>query len=235
MRRTAGTLIVLAAVLLSGCGAQSYRTTERLVRTDAHPRIMLMPPDIELSERTAGGSNELNAAWTKAAEAHFATALREHLTSIGADFVEYLPPDDASENAPLLDELQSLHATVGQTILDYHFVPALRLPAKKGQFDWSLGPEVTKLAEHGKADYALFVWLRDSYSSPGRMALKVVAALVVGVPVSGGEQRGLCSLVDLKTGQVVWFNALLPRESGDMRTLEESRATTRLLLDRMPK
>jgi len=220
---------------LAGCATQSYRTIDVLPRGAAAPRILVMPPDIELSELTAGGSVEMNAEWTRAAERHLKTAIREHLQRIHASFVEYRAPADDAPEAEILDQLQPLHATVGQSILAFHFEPQKRLPSKKDKFDWSLGPAVTHLAGHADADYALFVWVRDSYSSPARVALQFVAAMAGGIPVGGGVQTGLCSLVDLKTGQVVWFNALKPREEGDMRELEATRRTTAFLLDRMPK
>ena len=59
------------------------------------------------------------------------------------------------------------------------------------------------LRDKYRADYSLFVHLRDSYASPGR-----------GVALEGGSQVGFASLVDLNTGDIVWINRLR-RNSGD--------------------
>jgi hypothetical protein len=82
------------------------------------------------------------------------------------------------------------------------------------------------------ADYALFVYLRDSYTSPGRAALMVAAALF-GVGLQGGVQLGFASLVDLQTGQIVWFNRLVS-PVGDLRTPEAAEKAVQELLVNNP-
>ena len=44
----------------------------------------------------------------------------------------------------------------------------------------------------------------------------------------GGQQVGFASLVDLNSGQVVWFNRLA-RETGDLRTADEAAETDKAL------
>ena len=83
------------------------------------------------------------------------------------------------------------------------------------------------------SDYALFVFLRDSYVSAGRVAVQIFAA-AFGVGISGGTQVGFASLVDLKTGDVVWFNRLVST-SGDLRTADAAEKTISGLLENFPK
>ena len=45
----------------------------------------------------------------------------------------------------------------------------------------------------------------------------------------GGTQVGFASVVDLKTGDIVWFNRLL-RPQGDLRTPEAAAETVRALV-----
>ena len=80
------------------------------------------------------------------------------------------------------------------------------LPTKK-EFDWSLGSGTRALADEYDADYALFVTMRDSFASGGRAALIVFGA-ILGVGIRGGSRYGFASLVDLRTGDIVWFNQL---------------------------
>jgi hypothetical protein len=68
------------------------------------------------------------------------------------------------------------------------------------------------------------------------MALQAVSALgcVVGVCVMpfGGAQQAFVSLVDLKSGNIVWFNRLKSMV-GDIRTREGSDAMVEKLLETM--
>ncbi|MBC7905185.1 MAG: hypothetical protein H7Y60_00345 [Rhodospirillaceae bacterium] len=226
--------VTLVAASLGACATQSFYTTEALRRDDRHPRILMMPPDVELAEMTAGGGLETNALWTQQGTANLTAAVKQILRERNTQFVEFTAPNEDSPEGQRLDQIQKLHGAVGLTIRMYHATEASRLPTKAGKFDWSLGPSTQELASYSDADYALFVWVRDSYTSPGRVALKVAAALLY-VHVPGGIQYGHASLVDLKTGQVVWFNALFPREAGDLRTASPAKDTVALLLEKLPK
>jgi hypothetical protein len=227
--------VAVMAASLGACATQSFYTTEALRRDDRHPRILMMPPDVELSELTAGGGLELNALWTQQGTANLTEAVKQTLRTRDTQFVEFAAPKEDSPESLRLEEIQKLHGAVGSTIRIYHAAEANRLPTKGGKFDWTLGPATQDLAAYSDADYALFIWVRDSYTSPGRAALKAAAAILLGVYVPGGMQYGHASLVDLKTGQVVWFNALIPREAGDLRTPDPAKATVAMLLEKLPK
>lgn len=121
-----------------------------------------------------------------------------------------------------------MHRAVGSAVLVHQYIPGQQLPNKEGKFDWSLGPEVAAIAQTHAADYALFLFVRDSYASAGRVGVMVVAALL-GVGVPGGAQIGFASLVDLRTGDIVWFNRLA-RGHGDLRTPEAAAETVRELV-----
>lgn len=225
------TMAITAA--LSACATRSFYTSDTL-RRDEQPRILMMPPDVELAEVTAAGLHETNAQWTEQGRANLKAAVADHLKTIHASFAEFRPPaEDAPEYATFV-QLQKVHGSVGATIAKHHFVEATRLPAKNGKFDWSLGPAAATLGQYADANYALFVHVRDSYTSPGRVAMQVLAATLFGVGLQGGIQTGYASLVDLKTGEIVWFNFLY-RDSGDLRTPQPARESVAMLLDNMPK
>ena len=82
------------------------------------------------------------------------------------------------------------------------------------------------------ADYALFTWMRDSYTSGERKLVLLGLAALGGIPL-GGEQEGYASLVDLNTGRVVWFNEL-SRFWGDLREPEAAAETVEALLKGFP-
>ena len=79
---------------------------------------------------------------------------------------------------------------------------------------------------------ALFIYINDSYSSGGRI-LAIFAVAILGVGMSGGQQAGFASLVDLSNGDVVWFN-YLNSTTGDLRTEEPALKTVELLLKDLP-
>ncbi len=229
-----GIVLLLAGFVLSACAAQAYRQIESLPRAaEAEVRIVLMPLDVELFELSAGGLMEPKADWTRSARAHMAASLRKVKTENKLQLIEYESLSIAPETVDTLDQIQKLHGVVGQAILMHQYLPAMALPSKNGTFDWSLGPEVRKLGVATQADYALFIYVRDSYSSAGRVALIFTAALF-GVAVPGGAQVGFASLVDLNTGAVAWFGRLA-RGSGDLRTTTAAEETARALLTDFPK
>ena len=139
----------------------------------------------------------------------------------------YTPPERRVRQLELLNQAVSL------SILQYSGNNS-RLRNKHGKFDWSLGPGVAELGQITGADYALFTYLRDSYSSSGRVAMRVIGVVLLGGDIGGGLQVGLASLVDLRTGQVVWHNLLLD-QTGDLRTPAGANETAADLLKGFPK
>jgi len=93
-------------------------------------------------------------------------------------------------------------------------------------------------------DYALFMHAEDSFASTGRVALQVlgIAGCFVGFcapNIGGAGQFAYASLVDLRTGEVVWFNVLSARSQiagikmGDIRTPAGAAEMVERLLGRM--
>lgn len=188
--------------------------------------IALMPTDVELFEISAGGVTEPRADWTEAAARNIMADLRARKQKLGARATEITGEQDEAVEA-----LNGLHGAVARAIVVHHF-GGLNLPTKDGKLDWTLGPEAAKLREKSGADYALFTWVRDSYASAERKAMMVVGALL-GVGMAGGVQQAYASLVDLRTGQIVWFNRMV-RGTGDLREAEPASETLNALLTGFP-
>ena len=227
-------VVVAAAALLAGCVASSFYTSETLKRGTSDLRVLLMPLDVQLSEISAGGVTEPKADWTALAEKHLTVAVTKYLKGRKARLVGYKVPERGSAREKTALGLVKLHSAVGTSILLHQYVPLMKLPSKGEKFDWSLGPGVAHLRDEFDADYAMFIHIRDSYASAGRTAVIVIAALAFGVAMPGGVQVGFASLVDLRTGEVVWFNRLA-RGEGDLRTLEVAEETVKTLLTDLPK
>lgn len=218
--------VVLLGLLLAGCAATANRQTPQLRRDAAQaPRIVVMPIDVELSELSAGGVQEPNATWTDAARKHMKAALEQEARARSVKLAEFNSDAGSGEDRDLGAELVKLHRAVGTAAFATQMAP---LPSKAGKFDWSLGPDVAAIARTQQADYALFIFLRDSYASGGRVALMIVGA-ALGVAMPGGAQVGFASLVDLRSGDLVWFNRLI-RGQGDLRTPAAAEETVKTLV-----
>ena len=65
------------------------------------------------------------------------------------------------------------------------------------------------------------------------VGLLVGAALGGALDIGGGVQVCVATLVDLRTGQVVWYN-LLANQSGDLRDKEGANKTVQRMLQKLP-
>jgi hypothetical protein len=180
-------LLVMGVVIVSGCvTTPALRTSRPLPPGPA--AVILFPPDVELSELTAGGLQEPRADWTEAGLANVTAGLRGVLAAHESSLVPYREPKEDPERL---------------------------------------------LAEEFDADYGLFVYLHDSYASGARVAAMLAAAVFLRIGLQGGIQVGFASLVDLRTGDVVWFNHLVST-TGDLRTPEPALRAVGLLLKDLP-
>jgi len=199
--------------LLAACS-----TTDVRVASDAsgapvkvHGSVVLIDPDIELYEVAAGGLQEPRPQWTEAARHAYPAAVRELLATLGSSLLpDFLPPP-ALQPGDRVHQLLLLNQAVANSIV-LHSQPGSDLATKNGRFDWTLGPGVSVLRDATHADYALFTYIRDS---------------------RGGEHTELASLVDLRSGQLVWFN-LMRDDKGDLRDATGARATVATLLKQIP-
>lgn len=225
-------LLLVAALLsvafLAACAAPVQRQTPQLQReAGAPPTIVVMPLDVELAQLTAGGMTQPHAEWTEAAHQHMRAALEEEAETRQVKLVSFDLDRGEPGDREVSLELVSLHRAVGAAVL-LHQYRGLKLPSKQGKFDWSLGPSVAAIARSHEANYALFLFVRDSYATAGRVAVIAVAALL-GAGIPGGSQVGFASVVDLKTGDIVWFN-WLARGHGDLRRPEAATETVKALV-----
>jgi hypothetical protein len=113
-------------------------------------------------------------------------------------------------------------------------VGGLKLPTKKDVFDWSLGPGVQEIGVPLSADYALFVYASGSYADTGRVVTMVVMAALFGASVPLGNQVAFASLVDLHTGNILWFNLTVTGEVNDMTKESGSASLVKTLLKDIP-
>lgn len=217
-------------VWLAGCTTTAHVADTGFKPPRGNYKLMVMQPDITVGVLTAGGAFEYREDWTKQATQNVIKALSKQQYSRGSQTKVARTREETGADATLVADLVWLHTAVGQAVRmhKFGFVP---LPTKQNRFDWTLGDTAVQFGAATKFDYALFLHATDSFSSGGRVALQIVGALA-GVSAAGGSQTAFASLVDLKTGQVVWFNTLFS-SVGDIRTPEGADKMVTSLLESM--
>lgn len=224
--------VLLLGLFLSACAQMPASVRSDPSAQSLHgAKVLIMQPDVEVSELTVGGLLEPNAAWTAAAEINIDRGLERVLADLGANWV-HINRNGKLIRSRKVSQLVKLHRIVGTSIRLYEYGRLPPLPSKKGRFEWTLGRDAAVLGQAYKADYALFVHFRDSFSSDARIALNVVTSILFQ-QAHGGQQSGFASLVDLRSGRIVWFNEFR-RGSGDLREAEAAVDASRVLLAALP-
>ena len=244
MRREAIALGV-AAAMLSACVQTKQYADVQFTPPQGDYKLLVMRPDVSVGSVTTGGMVEQRADWTEAARANVLAALRAQQAGQGGNALILERRDGlAGVSAQTVAELERLHQAVGGEIALHKYSGAY-LPTKRGKgLDWTLGEDAVALGRASGMDYALFLHAEDSFASKGRVALQVlgIAGCAVGFcapNIGGGGQFAYASLVDLRTGEVVWFNVLQAGTQiaginlGDIRTQEGAATMVERLLGRM--
>ncbi|MBI5279639.1 MAG: hypothetical protein HY854_24615 [Burkholderiales bacterium] len=224
-------ILVLAAALLAGAAhaadAPSRYLAPGFTARPVASRLLVLPADMELFSISAGGITEPRADWTEAGQKNFKAALVARPELANRVEIGEKELDDFAE-------VVALHRAVAEAVWVHHADNGTKLPTKDGRLDWSLGAgAVAALREKTGADYALFTWVRDSYASNERKAV-MIGMLLLGSVTFGGNQAAYASLVDLKTGRVVWFRDL-DRMWGDLREAKPAAETVEALLKGFPE
>ena len=228
MSRRALIVLSASALALGGCVQTRQIADVEFSPPQGDYSLIVMRPDVQVGLLTAGGLVEPRADWTEQARTNLLRALAEEQAGRGGktrilETREGIPGVSAESVA----NLERLHQAVGSSIAIHKYM-GMTLPTKRRRgVDWTLGEDAVKFGRATGMDYALFLHAQDSHASTGRVALQVlgIAGCFVGfcAPQGGGGQSAYASLVDLRTGEVVWFNVLqtqsqLPGvEFGDIR------------------
>lgn len=136
------------------------------------------------------------------------------LNSLGLPFAQL----QAIESAVRVAAKSGLHG-FADIYMDDHFFHSLKW---KQEFDKNARAEFPYAAPLAGCPcaYGLFLVARDSFTSTGRVAVQALSfmgcAVGICIPVQGGQQLAHVALVDLQTGQIVWFNQMTS-SVGDIR------------------
>ena len=222
---------IAACLFLAACTTTNTRladTSSTAAKAPAGARVLIVQPDIELSLLTATGLSEARADWSKSARDNIRQELKAAATGKSLVLREL---DPTAVEEPKVAQLLRLNEAVGSSIQGFNY-GLYKLPTKKG-FNWTLGAGAQTLGQTYDADYALFTFSRGAFSSGGRKAAMVGMAML-GVSLPMAQQTAFVSLVDLKTGKIVWYNFAVAGTDSDMRTPEGAKTFAAALLKDAP-
>ncbi len=238
-------IALLASVALAGCVQTRQYADVEFSPPHGDYKLLVMRPDVTVGSVTTGGLVEPRADWTETSRTKLLAAIRAQQAARGGNVLILDKRDSLPGVEPeTIAELERLHYAVGSSIALHRYSGAY-LPTKRNKgLDWTLGEDAVALGRRSGYDYALFLYAEDSFASTGRVALQVIgiAGCFIGFcapSIGGAGQFAYASLVDLKTGEVVWFNVVQAGSQiagikmGDMRTDEGAVQLVDRLLDRM--
>jgi hypothetical protein len=220
-------LFALSALLvLAACATASPTTfSGQFEAPPANSRVVVMTPNVQLAILSAAGIPEPREDWSISGRDNLAASIAAHIQSENHT-PSALDPSTAMDGR--VGQIIRLHDAVGASLMQ-----RAMLPTQRDRFEWTLGEGVTELGAAHNADYALFIGANGSYASAGRVAVMIgLAALGVGVPLGG--QVAYASLVDLRTGNVIWFNTMIAAPNQDMRDPEGAQSLVQTLMRGAP-
>jgi hypothetical protein len=245
MRRWGIALALAVSVPLSACVQMRQYSDVQFTPPQGEYRLLVMRPDVTVGSLTTGGLVEPRADWTEQARTNIIAALRTQQAARGGR-VQILERRSELAGVPEQEvaDLERLFYAVGQSIVLHKYLGAY-LPTKRGKgLEYTLGEDAVRLGQKTGYDYALFMHAEDQVASGGRIALGVlgIAGCFVGFcapNIGGATQLDYAGLVDLKTGEVVWFNVVQAGSQvpgikfGELRTPEGAAQMIDRLLNRM--
>jgi hypothetical protein len=245
MRKWGLALALAASVCASACVQTRQFADLQFTPPQGDYKLLVLRPDVTVGSLTTGGMVEPRADWTDQARANIIAALRTQQAGRGGhlQILERRAQLQGASEQEVAD-FERLFYAVGESIVLHKYLGDY-LPTKRGKgLDYTLGEDAVRLGQKTGYDYALFLHAEDQVASGGRIALGVLglAGCVVGFcapNIGGATQLDYAGLVDLKTGEVVWFNVVRAGSEipgikfGDLRTPEGSAQMVERLLGRM--
>jgi hypothetical protein len=245
MRKLALALALATAVPISGCVQTRQFADVQFTPPQGDYKLLVLRPDVTVGSLTTGGMVEPRADWTEQARTNIIAALRAQQSQRGGK-VQILERRNQLPGIPDQEvaDFERLFNAVGNSIVLHKYLGDY-LPTKRGKgLEYTLGQDAVRLGQKTGYDYALFLHAEDQVASTGRIALGVlgVAGCFVGFcapNIGGATQLDYAGLVDLKTGEVVWFNVVRAGSQipgiafGDLRTPEGAAQMVDRLLNRM--
>jgi hypothetical protein len=245
MRKMALGLALALSLPLGACVQTRQFADLQFTVPEGNYKLLVLRPDVTVGSLTTGGMVEQRADWTEQARTNVIAALRAQQAGRGGNLTILEHRRDlAGVPEQQVADVERLFYAVGQSIVLHKYLGDY-LPTKRRKgLDYTLGEDAVALGQKTGYDYALFLHAEDEVASTGRIALGVLGAAGCFIGfcapnVGGASQLDYAGLVDLHTGEVVWFNVVqagsqVPGISfGDLRTPQGAAQMVDRLVGRM--
>ena len=223
-------LIIILIFNISSCVNYSRTAIDKLSGKSGSVKIVVVKPSVELYEVDAVGGQLLKAEWTSMAIKNVEVAMKNYFKKNNVEVNFYLR--DLNENQIEYIKLQKVVSSIIQA---HVLVPERKLPTKdKDGLDWTLGPSFKDEFSDLNADYILILNIKDFFSTGGRILAQTLRLLLIGsyAPLI---QQGYGTLIDVKTGNFVWFDFVQAESFGDTRKKEGAEDAVEKILKNLPK
>lgn len=239
------TSLFVAAII--GCHSVAFAQNSISKEINGVKRIAVLPPRMDVYELRAGSSRLRISEWSEQAKDNLLAALVQEFKARNESGVEgvVIRDDELSENQKTeLEQTNLLFDAVAASIARHVFGPE-PFDHKVSDFQYSLGRETQKLNLKA-ADALLFVRGFDHISTAGRVGLQMASLVVAAaagaysgvllMPPMGqvGTAGLMFTLVDAKTGDLLWFGSDGGAAGTDLRKSTSSAALTNSIFRKFP-
>lgn len=231
--------LVVLVLVLGGCATgapTAYRVHYSLHEDPVRPApttMVLLPPDIKVSEVSAGGVVEEVPAWTEKATANIKRGITAYAAT-KANLKIFTFPTIAENERAVVDEHLALYDVVAGNAYQVTTVGGPAWKHKADHFDYTLGDGLAFLKKRTGADAGLLVIGRHQIATGGRVAASVLAALFGGAYLPTSRNFLTLGVVDFETGDILWFNYTVGASGKDMQKVENAGAIVKRLLEEFP-
>jgi hypothetical protein len=178
------------------------------VATGEVRRVVVLQPEFRVFVQSAGGTREIEPGWTEQAQNALALAVERHLRH-DPRFAVAAPVEPATaEEATLLREHVELFKVIASNSSMMIRFGGKAWQEKKLQYDYTLGDGLALYGDRSNADYAFMIGGAQVKQTGGSVFMQLALAGTLGVVMPGGGTYLMLALVDMRTGDIVWFNSL---------------------------
>lgn len=217
-------------LMITGCAGPHYRLNpDTPAKMRQITTVVLPAPEVKMHEVPTGGVVEQRSDWSEQAGERLRSAIEARLNSTKLTVVR---PAAKIQPESELREVFDLFGVVGGAVVAHTYNAATAFPAKKTNFDYSLGPLAHSL-ENPPADGMILVQGAGSVTSSGRVAVAVVGALM-GMAVPTGGTLLQAALID-REGTILWYNYVSSSFSADLREPQKVRGVVETLFEGFPE
>lgn len=209
---------------------------------DPKATILVAYPDVKVHRQGKGGVEELDAEWTRLAQANLAAELQASgLPKVAT--LRFMSSEQASGSEDYAALLASYRQRIGEIIFKVPQGSPDVTKAKKCKCTYNLADVKDRVSQaFGPADFVLMINQYDTYASSGQIFGEILGATIGGATAPQGSavpmrrmrpHFGNAILFDLRTGDVIWMHGD-GAFGGDLRKPDTAKIRVRQALSKFP-